>query len=153
MLLNQRGFTLLEVMIAVFILAIGLLGMAHLQITSLKHNQTAEFRTQAALLAADMLDRMRANRDAAQNGNYAIAIDAAPPSSASDMADADIVEWRNNLSQYLPNGTGQIACGAFNVNSEFICDITIGWTETQIDTDSNCELGTNTSCFTLSGAI
>jgi len=150
---QHRGFTLLEVMVAVFVLAVGLLGMAHLQITSLKHNQSAEFRTQAALLAADMLDMMRANREAAQNGNYAIDIDAEPPSSTSDMADADIVEWRNKLSQYLPNGTGQIACGAFNPNSEFICDITIGWTETQIDTDSSCELGNNTSCFTLSGAI
>jgi type IV pilus assembly protein PilV len=151
--LKQGGFTLLEVMIAVFVLAIGLLGMAHLQITSLKHNQSAEFRTQAALFAADMLDRMRANREAAQNGNYALDIDAEPPSSTNTIADADIVEWRENLSFYLPNGTGQIACDAFNANSEFVCDVTIGWTETQIDRESNCELGEDTSCFTLSGAI
>lgn len=149
--MKQLGFTLLEVMIAVFVLAIGLLGMAHLQITSLKHNQSAEFRTQAALFAADMLDRMRANREAAQNGNYALALDAEPPSSTNTIADADIVEWRENLSFYLPNGSGQIACGAFNVNSEFICDITISWTETQNNGEDYGDLGTST--FTLSGAI
>ncbi|MDO8825286.1 type IV pilus modification protein PilV [Methylophaga sp.] len=149
--LRQRGFTLLEVMIAVFVLAIGLLGMAHLQITSLKHNQSAEFRTQSAMMAADMLDRMRANRDAAQNGNYAIAIGDEPPSSTNTIADADIVEWLENLSFYLPQGNGQIACGVFNVNSEFVCDITINWRETLNDGDDYGELGTST--FTLSGAI
>jgi len=151
MLLKQSGFTLLEVMISVFVLAIGLLGMAHLQITSLKHNQSAEFRTQAALLSADMLDRMRANREAAQNGNYALDIDAEPPSSTNTIADADIVEWLENLSLYLPNGTGQISCGAFNANSEFVCDITISWTETQNNGDDYGDLGTST--FTISGAI
>lgn len=151
MSLKQCGFTLLEVMVAVFVLAIGLLGMAHLQITSLKHNQSAEFRTQAALLSADMLDRMRANRQAAQNGNYALAIGDNPPNNTSNIADADIVEWLNTLSQTLPNGTGEIACGAFNANSEFVCDITISWTEVQNDGDDYGDLGTST--FTISGAI
>ncbi len=151
MSLSQRGFTLLEVMIAVFVLAIGLLGMAHLQITSLKHNQSAEYRTQAALFAADMLDRMRANREAAQNGNYALAVGANLPANTNTIADEDIVDWRGNLSQYLPNGIGQIACGAFNANSEFVCDITITWTETQNDGNNYGTLGTST--FTISGAI
>ena len=148
---QQRGFTLLEVMIAVFVLAIGLLGMAHLQITSLKHNQTAEFRTQAALLAADMLDRMRANRDAAHNGNYAISLASDPPESTNSIADADIVDWQNNIATFLPNGDGGIACGAFTINTEFICDVTISWTDTQNDGDDYDSR--NTSTFTISGAI
>lgn len=147
----QRGFTLLEVMVAVFVLAVGLLGMAHLQITSLKHNQSAEYRSQAALFAADMLDRMRANREAAQNGNYALAIGDNLPANTDTIADADIVDWRDSLSRYLPNGSGLIACAAFDVNSEFVCDITISWNETQNDGNNYGTLGTST--FTISGAI
>lgn len=152
MLVKQNhGFTLLEVMVAVFVLAIGLLGMAHLQITSLKHNQSAEFRTQAALLAADMLDRMRANRDAAHTGNYAISLESEPPTTTNSIADADIVDWQNNIATFLPNGDGEISCGVFTINTEFICDVTISWIDTQND---GADYDTrNTSTFTISGAI
>jgi type IV pilus assembly protein PilV len=148
---HQRGFTLLEVMVAVFVLAVGLLGLAQLQITAMKHNQTAEFRSQASLLAADMLDRMRANQNAAQAGNYALALGSEPPAESNNVAEADIGEWLGNLSSYLPNGDGQIACGAFNATAEFICDITVTWTETQNEGVNYGALGT--SSITISGGI
>jgi len=147
MSLKQTGFTLLEVMVAVLVLGIGLLGMAHLQITSLKHNQSAQFRSSASVMAADMLDRMRANRPAAQNGNYALALDTDPPNNPNDMADIDIADWLNNLNAELPNGDGQIACDAFDADAAFVCDITISWTEIQ----DNDDLATTS--FLYSGAI
>jgi len=58
---NSKGFTLIEALIAVVILAIGLLGIAGLQATNLKNNQSAYNRSQATLLAYDMADRIRAN--------------------------------------------------------------------------------------------
>lgn len=118
-------------MIAVFILAVGLLGLAQLQVTALKHNQTAELRTQASLLAGDMLDRMRANQAGAQAGNYAFALGDPPPANPNTIANADLIDWFANLNTFLPNGAGQIACGAYNPLAEFVCDITITWTETQ----------------------
>ncbi len=60
---NQRqyGFSLLEVLIALLVLSIGLLGLAGLQTLGLKFNMQSYQRTQAALLAYDIVDRMRAN--------------------------------------------------------------------------------------------
>ena len=67
---SQRGFTLIEVLIAIVVLAIGLLGLAGLQASSLKNNTSAYTRSQAQLLAYDMLDRLRANREGVINGSY-----------------------------------------------------------------------------------
>jgi type IV pilus assembly protein PilV len=59
--LKQKGFSLLEVMIAVLILGIGLLGMAAMQAVALSSNQEAQFRLQALAIAEDLASRMRAN--------------------------------------------------------------------------------------------
>lgn len=57
------GFTLLEILIAVMVLSIGLLGFAALQMSSVKNNQEAYLQTQAMAIANDLVSRMRANRD------------------------------------------------------------------------------------------
>ena len=62
------GFTLIEVLVALVVLAVGLLGLAALQVMSLKYNQTAYNRNQATVIANDLADRMRAN--ASVTGNY-----------------------------------------------------------------------------------
>ena len=106
--LGQRGFTLIEVMVAVIVLSIGLLGLAALQTTGLRNNHSAYYRSQATFLAYDIIDRMRANRDAATAGNYDLAI-SATPSGGSSIAAADQVEWINSLGNLLPSGDGSIA--------------------------------------------
>ena len=58
---KNTGFTLIEVLIAMIILAVGLLGLAGLQATSLRNNQSAYNRSVATQLAYDIADRMRAN--------------------------------------------------------------------------------------------
>ncbi|MGH8598331.1 MAG: type IV pilus modification protein PilV [Gammaproteobacteria bacterium] len=57
----QSGFTLLEVLISVFVLSIGLLGIAGLQMTSKRTNYEAVQRTNATMLAQELLERIRAN--------------------------------------------------------------------------------------------
>lgn len=59
---KARGFTLLEVLIALLVLAFGLLGFALLQTMNLRFTQSANHRTQATNLAYDLLDQIRANR-------------------------------------------------------------------------------------------
>ena len=59
---QQKGFSLLEIMIAVMVLSIGLLGMAAMQAVALSSNQEAQFRIQALAIAEDLSSRMRTNR-------------------------------------------------------------------------------------------
>lgn len=59
--LKQRGMTLLEVMIAMVIFSIGMLGLAALQVAGISETGNSEKRTQATLIANDMIERIRAN--------------------------------------------------------------------------------------------
>lgn len=65
-----KGATLIEVMVALVIVAVGLLGLAGLQATSLQTNSNAEKRTQATIVANDMIERMRANPVGVAGGRY-----------------------------------------------------------------------------------
>lgn len=67
---TQRGFTIVEVMVSVLILAVGLLGLAGLQARTLNGQFEAYQRAQAMLLAEDMAARIRSNPSAARAGNY-----------------------------------------------------------------------------------
>ena len=66
---HAKGFTLLEVMVALVVLSVGLLGLAALQTATVRFNQNAYLRSQATNFAYDLADRMRANREAAIAGD------------------------------------------------------------------------------------
>ncbi len=76
-------------------LSIGLLGIAALQMTSLRTNQGAHVRSQASVLAYDITDRMRANRDAAVANAYVIVLTGTPPAG---MASTDLQNWKATLA-------------------------------------------------------
>lgn len=109
----QSGFTLIEVLVASLILAIGLIGVAGLQAMSLKNNQSAFMRSQATALAYDLADRMRANVNGANAGFYNPAAAglnddciSANGCSGSEMALHDLAEWNETIDAYLPMGEG-----------------------------------------------
>ena len=106
----MRGFTLLEVLVAIVVMSIGLLGLAGLMASSLKNSHSAYQRTQATWLAYDALDRMRANRQIALAGGYNLALGATPGGSA--LAAIDLGEWDTALANTLPAGDGSIAVAA-----------------------------------------
>jgi type IV pilus assembly protein PilV len=117
--LNQAGFNLIEVMIALVVISIGLLGLAILQMTSLQQNQSAYYRSQATLLAYDITDRMRANIDEVGSGSYFVVSGAttagcinysagAAGCTQVQMASHDIAEWQAALSVELPEGDGRV---------------------------------------------
>lgn len=78
-----KGFSLIEVLVALLVLSLGLLGLAALQATSLSFNTDAYTRTQATVFAYDILDKMRANATGVSNGNYDVTSDAAAATKIS----------------------------------------------------------------------
>lgn len=104
---KQTGFTLLEVLITVVILAIGLLGLAGLQATALAYNSTAYQRSQATNLAYDIIDRARANAAAARAGAYNVNFGFSNQGTGT-LAQRDLSEWRQSLINNLPAGTGSV---------------------------------------------
>ena len=102
--MRQKGFTLLEVLVAILVLSIGLLGLAGLMASSLRNNHSAYYRSQATWLAYDVIDRMRINRPNA--ADYDVAMGAA--SAAGGLAGADVTGWKAELAEVLPEGDGSV---------------------------------------------
>ena len=110
---STSGFTLIEVLIAMVVLAVGLLGLAALQATSLKNNQSAYFRSQATQLAYDIADRMRTNvvaLNAGQYNNRAATADNcnANTCTPAEMAGYDLAQWNQQIAAQLPSGVGLV---------------------------------------------
>lgn len=117
---RTAGFSLIEVLIALVILSVGLLGIAGMVAASMKSKDSSYMRTQATALTSVILDRMRANRATATAGSYDIAIGTAPTAPPSDdctttactpgqIANLDLTLWKNDLASILPSGDGSIA--------------------------------------------
>lgn len=124
---KETGATLIEVLIAMVVLAVGLLGLAGLQATSIQSNHSAYYRSQATLLAGDLADRMRANRTEALTNAYLIdfPISSTSNSVTGTSAEKDIAEWLNQLAQTLPEGTGKIE------KDGTLVTISIRWNDTR----------------------
>jgi len=105
---QQKGLSLIEVLISVFILAVGLLGLAAMQLQSLKYTQGSQWRSQANFLAYDIVERIRANRPSV--ADYVIALnDVRPTSNLDTMAKNDLSQWLGQLETTIPGGDGSVA--------------------------------------------
>lgn len=135
---RQRGFSMIEVLIAVLILAIGLLGMAHMQASGMRSTHGAYLRTQATFLAGDILDSMRANVTPARAGSYDVAFGGA--GTGGTVEGDDLIAWKAALAAALPAGDGQITTTGSDVTVE------VSWTGLQ--QNENAGLAT-TKTFTV----
>jgi type IV pilus assembly protein PilV len=164
---TQQGFTLLEVLIALLVLSIGLLGLAALQTTGLRSNEMASMRTTSTMLAYDITDRMRANPAGrglvedetdldgdgnftdfiyvAANDKYPITVDT--PTSLTedcDLADCDPTELATydlfkwrKAVELLPGGKSDITVTVAASTATHI--ITVYWDENRTGaTGLNC---------------
>lgn len=143
-----RGFSIVEVLIALIILAIGLLAIAGLQTTGLRANNSAYLLSQATFASYDIFDRMRANRSHAQNGNYNIVIQfdenedimdkAEQELNSADLvqiAEDDLTEWIAFLDSSLP-GLRKVSV---NVSNEIIT-VEIQWNESREEPEDDSDL-------------
>jgi type IV pilus assembly protein PilV len=99
---RSDGMTLIEVLVTLVIISVGLLGVAALQLATVRNNYDAFVRSQAAVLAGDLLDRMRANREDALRGDYE-ALDLGLL-TGDTAAIRDINAWKQTLAAQLPAG-------------------------------------------------
>lgn len=113
---------MIEVLVALVVLSLGLLGMAGLQAAGLRTSMGAHYRAQAALYASDMADRMRANLTNAPN--YALSMGATAASCAGLCA-TDTNDWLARL-RTLPNGQGSI-----EINADRTVRITVRWDDSR----------------------
>ena len=89
-----KGVTLIEVLVAIVITSIGILGFASLQFLGLNSNQSAYYRSQASFIASDLSERMRANIDG-MNANAYAPFDSATI-IACNAVPANFCDERNN---------------------------------------------------------
>lgn len=119
----QRGFSLVEVMIAVLVLAVGVLGAASLQLNALRFNASAAHATQASFIAYNTLDRIRANATniAGYAGLEVSGCDAAPV--AATVLAQDRADFAEAVGCLLPGGTGRVEV----VDNR--ATVTVSWSE------------------------
>ncbi len=134
---QQSGFSLVEVMIALVILSVGMLGIAGLYVQSLQAGRTSMFRHHAVTLAGDVADRIRANPRAAVAYNHVAAatgtdngcvmggVDCIP----AEMAANDIFLWQAQASDTLPGGTVSVVFAVAAGLNPPTYQITVSWTE------------------------
>lgn len=162
---GQRGFTMFEILVTLFLLTMWLLASAGVQSSSLQFNKAAQFRTQAIYLATDLAERMQANRVAAIGGAYAIsqttvtAPAGEPDSSCSTdicsptaLADFDKTEWMGRVySAGLPNASVTVSTAA--VANPITYTIVISWSDRRTDRTYSASGTTESFSYTATKTI
>jgi len=123
---RAAGFTLVEVLVALIVLSIGMLGIAALYLESLRASRQALVRTEAVVLASDIADRIRANRAPVNAYDCGGTCDAG---EGVGHAITDINAWRTAVSTQLPGGSASITFAAAAANAPSIYLVTVSWTE------------------------
>ena len=140
-----RGFSLVEVLVAMFVVAMGILALAGLLQASTRYSKMSELRSTATLLANDIADRIRANRVGGELGaagydlnDKAFPSATAPPHAActgeapcapSDLARADLADWTARLRATLPKGSAWVQFHQGIAPAPDYVDVWVGWAD------------------------
>jgi len=143
--LRAAGFSLIEVLVAMFVVAMGILALAGLLQASTRYSKMSELRSTATLLANDIADRIRANPIGGELGigGYDLAERAFPsplvaarapctsntPCSPGDLARVDLAEWTARVRATLPRGSTWVQFHAGHPPAPDSVDVWVGWAD------------------------
>lgn len=165
---NQNGFTMIEVLVSLLILALGLLGVAGLQMQGTRHVYDAYQHSIAVIQAQDMADRMRANLTGVRDNYYSnISTTPADPGcissscTSANLAQYDAFRWNSDNASLLPSGQGAVACTDINATTATLdigstCTITVRWDSARNGaTGTGCDpaVTTDLRCVRLTVAL
>ncbi len=142
---TQIGFSLVEVLIAMVVMAIGMLGIAGMYVHSLQAGRTSQLRTQAVTLASDVADRIRANPQGGityiGNGNNN-ACDEASTCSPAQLAAYDIWLWEQQRDLSMPAGTTvDVRYEEIDPNQPPVYTVNVEWPESGDTRDYEISFG------------
>ena len=135
---HDRGFTLVEALVALLVLSVGLLGIAALYVETLRASRMSLYRTQAVNFATDLADRMRANRLPATA--YNCGSPCVPTSGGNPVAIADLTDWMARIGAALPGGTANVTFVAGTATTPDSYLIEVEWTEVEQATPVDFQL-------------
>lgn len=130
---KQKGFSLLEVLISLVLISFGLLSLTNLQTRSVNLSTAAYTETQSTLHLQEIVELLRANKEAAANGDYNIALSSfsSLTSGGTTIAEIDRYNWFSNLDSTLTTSKASINCDSvFQCVLELQYDF-LGETKTQ----------------------
>ncbi|WP_395137862.1 type IV pilus modification protein PilV [Schlegelella aquatica] len=134
---GQRGAGLIEVLVAVLVLSIGILGIAGLQARALKNNQGAFDRSQAVMLSYFMLDAMRVNAEQAKAGAYDLSKTCTALNDGSTLISNDQEAWIQALKAEL--GDRDSTCGEITCDSAS-CTVRVYWEDRNLKGDERFQM-------------
>ena len=130
---GQHGATMIELLVSLLIFAFGMLGLVGLQNKALGLGQISLYRSQAAALSDDIMDRMRADRTNAKAGTWDTDFGtAASTYSGTTVAQQDLFEWKTQVESLLPTGQAEVKFDA----TKSLVTVKISWKERSEPTSS-----------------
>lgn len=134
---TQRGFSLVEALLALLVLTFGLLGIATLQLSGVSKNRLTFERSQAALLANEIVERIRANPTGAANGDYDLdvggkaqtsltCVGVSADCSPAELATADLAYWQGRVTELLGDTETEIQVTVVAGSASSV-NLTISW--------------------------
>lgn len=121
---TQRGISLIEVLVTLLVLSVGLLGLAGLQLMSLRNSQSAMERSVGVVQSYSIIEAIRADADSAKSGRFNLALDETP--SGSTFPAKALSDWRTQLQQNLgESAIGSVACTSTS------CEVIVQWDDSR----------------------
>ncbi len=135
----SSGATLIEILVALLVLSMGVLGMAAMQIRALKGNHSSMQRTQAVIVSYYILDAMRVDKDSAKSLNYntgsngAVIGEYCDPDAANgtSLAKVNVKHWIQTLKSTIGEASDTTTCGAIYCDANGLCRVQVRWDDTR----------------------